>query len=89
MKVSKAYDWPGNVRDLETFVERARIVNKEGEPLVFNNLLPRQETKETIVQLSGSESLSIDDVMARHIKYVLDLTKGKVHGKGGLQKCWG
>ncbi len=84
-----AYDWPGNVRELENIVERALIVNKEGEPLFFDNLLPRQETKETIVGPSGKESLSMDDVMARHIKYVLDLTKGKVHGKGGAAEVLG
>jgi transcriptional regulator with PAS, ATPase and Fis domain len=84
-----AYDWPGNVRELENIVERALIVNKEGEPLFFDNLLPHQETKETIVGPSGNESLSMDDVMARHIKYVLDLTKGKIHGKGGAAEVLG
>jgi transcriptional regulator with GAF, ATPase, and Fis domain len=84
-----AYNWPGNVRELENIVERALIVHKEGETLFFDNLLPHQETKETIVGPSGNESLLIDDVMARHIKNVLDLTKGKIHGKGGRQKCSG
>ncbi len=84
-----AYDWPGNVRELENIVERALIVNKEGEPLFFDNLLPHQETKETIVGPSGNESLLMDDVMARHIKYVLDLTKGKVHGKGAAAEVLG
>jgi transcriptional regulator with PAS, ATPase and Fis domain len=84
-----AYDWPGNVRELENIVERALIVNKEGEPLFFDNLLPHQETKETIVGPSGNESLSMDDVIARHIKYVLDLTKGKIHGKGGAAEVLG
>jgi transcriptional regulator with GAF, ATPase, and Fis domain len=84
-----ACDWPGNVRELENIVERALIVNKEGEPLFFDNLLPHQETKETIVGPSGNESLLMDDVMARHIKYVLDLTKGKVHGKGAAAEVLG
>src|SRR5512135_276047 len=83
------YDWPGNVRELENIVERALIVNKEEEPLSFDNLLSRRETKETIVGPSGNESLSMNDVMARHIKYVLDLTKGKVHGKGGAAEVLG
>ncbi len=84
-----AYDWPGNVREVENIVERALIVNKEGEPLSFDNLLSHKETKETIVWPSGNESLLMDDVMARHIKYVLDLTKGKVHGKGGTAEVLG
>jgi transcriptional regulator with GAF, ATPase, and Fis domain len=84
-----AYDWPGNVRELENIVERALIVNKEGEPLSFDNVLPHKETKETIVRPSGNESLLMDDIMARHIKHVLDLTKGKVHGKGGAAEALG
>jgi transcriptional regulator with GAF, ATPase, and Fis domain len=83
------YDWPGNVRELENIVERALIVNKEGEPLSFDNLLSPKEAKETIVWPSGNESLLMDDVNARHIKYVLALTKGKVHGKGGAAEVLG
>jgi len=84
-----AYNWPGNVRELENIVERALIVNKEGEPISFDNLLPYKETRETIVRPPGDASLLIDDAMARHIKYVLNLTKGKVHGKGGAAEVLG
>jgi transcriptional regulator with GAF, ATPase, and Fis domain len=85
-----AYDWPGNVRELENIVERALIVNKAGEPLSFDNLLPHRETKGKIVfPLGDDASLLMDDAMARHIKYVLDLTKGKVHGKGGAAELLG
>jgi transcriptional regulator with GAF, ATPase, and Fis domain len=84
-----AYDWPGNVRELENIVERALIVNKEEEPLFFDNLLSHKVTKETVARPSGNESLLIDDVMARHIEYVLDLTKGKVHGQGGAAEVLG
>ncbi len=84
-----AYDWPGNVRELENIVERALIVNKEGEPLFFDNLLPPRETKEATASPSGNESLLIDDAMARHIRHVLDLTKGKIHGQGGAAEVLG
>jgi len=84
-----AYDWPGNVRELENIVERALIVNREEEPLLFDNLLHHKETKETVVWPSDNNSLLMDDVMARHIKYVLGLTKGKVHGKGGAAEVLG
>ena len=48
-------DWPGNVRELENIVERALIVNKEGEPLLFDDLLPHKETRETIALPSCNE----------------------------------
>jgi transcriptional regulator with GAF, ATPase, and Fis domain len=84
-----AYDWPGNVRELENIVERALIVNREDDPLSFDDLLPSKGTKEIIVCPSGNESLLMDDVISRHIKYVLDLTKGKVHGKEGAAEVLG
>jgi transcriptional regulator with GAF, ATPase, and Fis domain len=84
-----AYNWPGNVRELENIVERALIVNKEGEPLFFEDLLPHKATKETVLRPPGNESLLLDDVTARHIKFVLDLTKGKVHGNGGAAEVLG
>jgi transcriptional regulator with GAF, ATPase, and Fis domain len=84
-----AYDWPGNVRELENIVERALIVNKEEEPLFFDNLLPSKATKKAVARPLGNESLLMDDAMARHIKYVLDLTKGKVHGAGGAAEVLG
>jgi transcriptional regulator with GAF, ATPase, and Fis domain len=84
-----AYDWPGNVRELENIVERALIVNKEGESLSFDNLLTHNEAMETVVRPLADDSLLMDDAMARHIKYVLSVTKGKVHGKGGAAELLG
>jgi transcriptional regulator with GAF, ATPase, and Fis domain len=84
-----AYDWPGNVRELENLVERAMILHR-GEPLRFDDLgtsLPRKAAAAPRVE--DQELLPLDEVIARHIKRVLDRTGGKIHGPGGAGELLG
>ena len=78
-----AYDWPGNVRELENVIERAMILHR-GEPLRFDDLgtslTGRATTKE---QVFADRPLDLDTVVAQHIKRVLGMTGGKIHGHGG------
>jgi transcriptional regulator with GAF, ATPase, and Fis domain len=78
-----AYDWPGNVRELENVIERAMILHR-GEPLRFDDLgtslTGRALTEE---QVSADQPLELDTVVAQHIKRVLGMTGGKIHGHGG------
>ena len=79
----ESYHWPGNVRELENIVERALILNR-GTPLRFDHLLLHHREEETPFPTNPKlESLKIDDVLSKHIKGVLAVTKGKVHGPGG------
>jgi DNA-binding NtrC family response regulator len=68
---------------LENTVERALILNRNG-PLGFDRLILTQQEEE-IPALPHQEDgpLRIDEVISRHIRAVLRLTKGKVHGPGG------
>ncbi len=78
-----AYAWPGNVRELENVVERAMILHR-GEPLRFDDL-GTSLTGPAIDTLrgTGNEPLELDTVIARHIRGVLAMTGGKIHGPGG------
>jgi len=77
------YHWPGNVRELENMVERALILNK-GEPLTFDGLPGgKQGDRSSIPGEPQDHSLKLDEVVSRHIRRVLEMTNGKVHGKGG------
>jgi len=86
-----AYAWPGNVRELENTVERGLILSK-GAPLVFRDLhsllkprFPKRGQAE-IQQSEGihpEEILALDDMVANHIRRALDVTAGRVGGKGG------
>ena len=87
-----AYAWPGNVRELQNVVERELIVNRE-DTLTF------QEISESVSihALAGKERrerglpdrewpdkvLALDEVVSQYIRRVLELTGGKVGGKGG------
>jgi transcriptional regulator with GAF, ATPase, and Fis domain len=86
------YSWPGNVRELQNAVERELIVTR-GEPLRFQEILeitpalPGVE-HETVSQgfpepRQPEEVLALNDVVSQYIRRVLELTGGKVGGKGG------
>jgi len=84
-----AYDWPGNVRELENLVERAMILHR-GEPLRFDDLatsLPGEPA--AIPPTIDEKTLELDAVIVRHIRWVLGMTGGKIHGPGGAGELLG
>jgi len=84
-----AYGWPGNVRELENLVERAMILHR-GEPLRFDDLGTSLPTKVgTAPPANDEESLDLDTLLARHIRRVLGVTGGKIHGPGGAGELLG
>jgi len=74
------YPWPGNVRELRNVVERSMILSP-GRALTLT--LP--EAGESV----GGKSLNLDEVQRRHIRKILDLTGGKISGKGGAAEILG
>ncbi|MFO7739921.1 MAG: sigma 54-interacting transcriptional regulator [Desulfatiglandaceae bacterium] len=82
-----AYDWPGNVRELENLVERALILS-QGAPLTFEDL-GEVKTKTYPVAGPQAETLNLDAVISAHIRRVLEMTAGRVHGKGGAAELLG
>jgi transcriptional regulator with GAF, ATPase, and Fis domain len=83
------YQWPGNVRELENLVERAMILHRGG-PLRFDDLTV-SPFKKTAVTLEGTDEnrLRLDSVIANHIRRVLGMTGGKIHGPGGAGELLG
>ena len=85
-----AYDWPGNVRELENLVERAMILRHRGEPLTFDDLGASKPTElEAARPGAAEEPLELDTVVAHHIRRVLGMTGGKIHGPGGAGELLG
>jgi DNA-binding NtrC family response regulator len=78
-----AYGWPGNVRELENAVERELILSR-GRPLSFANLICR-ETGTPSREECGPEggALTLDAVIAGHIRKVLHSCEGRIEGQGG------
>ena len=84
-----AYHWPGNARELENVIERALIVSK-GEPLTFDDLLVAKLPDRSSISVSPpDQTLKLDEIISRHIRRVLETTKGRVHGKGGAAAVLG
>jgi transcriptional regulator with GAF, ATPase, and Fis domain len=84
-----AYDWPGNVRELENVVERAMILHR-GKPLRFDDLHTSFSGQTSDVSSTvDDETLELDAVVARHIRRVLGMTGGKIHGAGGAGELLG
>jgi transcriptional regulator with GAF, ATPase, and Fis domain len=84
-----AYDWPGNVRELENMVERAMILHR-GEPLRFDDLGTSVPGKAADApSATDQEPLDLDRMIARHIRRVLGMTGGKIHGPGGAGELLG
>jgi DNA-binding NtrC family response regulator len=84
-----AYHWPGNVRELENVIERALILSK-GQALSFDDLavVKSKEGTQTYVEAQDTP-LKLDEITSQHIRRVLEMTKGKVHGKGGAAELLG
>lgn len=82
------YDWPGNVRELENIVERALILNR-GEYLTFGDLISKTADWDHSKPAVNEEALNFDVISSGHIRKVLQITKGKVHGKDGAAQLLG
>ena len=79
----KAYGWPGNVRELQNIVERALILS-HGDALKF----PGLDIDQPVIDTDGSEQragriLTMDQVIANHIRAVLEQVDWQVAGDGG------
>jgi len=83
-----AYNWPGNVRELENVLERAMILHHRGESLMFDDLGGSRHQKARAAG-AGEDQLQLDSVIARHIRHVLGMTGGKIHGPGGAGELLG
>ncbi len=77
-----AYNWPGNIRELENIIERAVVIST-GDKLVIGDWL--EET--TDVKPKGF--VSLDQYEKDYIEKVLAHTKGKISGKGGAAEILG
>ena len=62
----------------------------KGESLTFDDLSgDKSEARPLIPAGLQDAPLKLDEVMSRHIRRVLEMTKGKVHGKGGAAEVLG
>jgi formate hydrogenlyase transcriptional activator len=78
MEALSRYAWPGNIRELENFIERAVILSP-GPTLQ----IPLAELKQSEQALPPAHSMSLTAAEAAHIQRVLKETNGVIGGPSG------
>lgn len=76
------YDWPGNVRELQNAVERALILSK-GLPLRFHEEKISEKNGSFLTVDYSEKILTMDEMIASHIRAAIKKTDGKISGPGG------
>ena len=80
-KILRAYPWPGNVRQLETTIQRLMVTGTEAE-------IGRAEVEATLGAPAGGPVVMLDDsenltaAVARHLKRYFDLHGGALPPAG-------
>ena len=83
-----AYDWPGNIRELENIIERSMIISPNSTLVLSNNnRLPTQPVEQS--KLHRTMVSSLDDVLRKHIIDVCKLCDWKIEGVGNAADLLG
>jgi formate hydrogenlyase transcriptional activator len=81
MKQLIAYNWPGNIRELEHIIERSVLLAKAKE--IAHLPLPGFGGDENDLRLSNTKIKTLQEVERSHILAILKMTNGKISGVGG------
>lgn len=77
-------DWPGNIRELENFIERCVILT-QGEELN----VPRAELKRAVTRAVSPGASTFEEAERQVIIDALKIASGKISGKGGAAERLG
>jgi formate hydrogenlyase transcriptional activator len=77
MNALSAHSWPGNIRELQNFIERSVILT------TGRTLCPRLEGLRQTTKDELPEATTLEDAERNHIRKTLKQTKGVVAGSNG------
>ena len=80
----KAYNWPGNIRELKNVLERASLLSEEGK---FDLNLPNGAASPACDPFEDLPTM--EELQRRYIRYVLEHTDGKQSGQKGAAEILG
>jgi DNA-binding NtrC family response regulator len=86
MQLLCAYDWPGNIRELENVIERAatlsneRLLTVEDLPLAIRDSKNTQIVNRVVAGVNGvfADAPSLEEVKRRYIRHVIVSTHGNL-----------
>src|SRR3984893_17981361 len=77
MSALTSYQWPGNIRELQNFIERSVILSSG------NVLRPPLASFKTATETESLEAVTLEDAERDHIRKILEQTKWVVAGPKG------
>ena len=80
MNALSAHSWPGNIRELQNFIERSVILT------TGRTLCPRLEGLRQTTKDELPEATTLEDAERNHIRKTLKQTKGVVAGSNGAAR---
>jgi DNA-binding NtrC family response regulator len=83
---ASAYDWPGNIREVENVVERAMIMSR-GPLLDGADVLSPGPVQRAAAPLPGE--ITLEEMERAHIKRVLEGTRWQIEGERGAARILG
>jgi formate hydrogenlyase transcriptional activator len=84
MEALVSHDWPGNIRELENFIERCVILTQGDELNV-----PHNQLKRTVSRCLGSAPSTFEQAEWQVIIDALKAAAGRISGKGGAAQRLG
>jgi formate hydrogenlyase transcriptional activator len=86
----REHNWPGNIRELESTIERALISSTENDLLDLDEPLQKSFTDaDGGISLEIPEGADLADIERTYIIAVLEKTGGQVGGSGGAAALLG
>lgn len=86
----KGYHWPGNIRELEHFIERQVLIKAKG---IIEQLAMPQSPAQPVNENAGSEAKlplkTMEEMEANYIVHVLKNCHGRIGGAGGAAEILG
>jgi formate hydrogenlyase transcriptional activator len=79
MEQFKAYDWPGNIRELRNVIERSLITSPGSTFQLADDLVKIHKSYFP----PAKQMVSLDEIQHQHIEYILTETEWKINGPDG------
>jgi len=77
MSALTSYQWPGNIRELQNFIERSVILSSG------NVLRPPLESLKAAAETESLEAITLEEAERNHIRKILEQTRWVVAGPNG------